>query len=160
MCSVFSDCFGERLPDYYSIQQDVDRGGRWTKHQMNRGRIRAGDHGCGFLAAKPIQNIMKPRGSFFGSASDGFPWNRRYAGPDLMVADAASGDRGGRLVNRWQELPDFAICRTERKRKGGLVYCLVADGFGCPHATQVDGAWICCHSKRAKIIARTKAERS
>ena len=54
-------------------------------------------------------------------------------------------------------LPDFAVCRARRKEEGGLVHCLVANAYHCPHATHADYSLICCHPEKEAIIARTKA---
>jgi hypothetical protein len=56
--------------------------------------------------------------------------------------------------------PDLEVCRARRKIEGGLVYCRVTNAYACKYATRVDYDLICCHPKRAEIIARTEAKRN
>jgi len=57
-------------------------------------------------------------------------------------------------------LPDFAVCRARRKKKGGFAYCLVSNACACRHATRVDYDLICCHPQRDEIVTRTEAEKN
>lgn len=78
--------------------------------------------------------------------------------PNQPMSDAHNHKNGNwHLPRPAGTLPDFAVCRARRKKEGGLVHCLVANAYHCPHATRADYSLICCHPEKEAIIARTKA---
>ena len=55
-------------------------------------------------------------------------------------------------------LLDVAICRARHSGFGDYADCLVNDPRSCRYALSFGNGYLCHHSKRAEIVARTEAK--